>query len=150
MTVSRGHSELVVPNGTVNESTHRKMSAVRQSGTAPEIAVRSVLESLGIEFSTNVEDKPGRPDVWLIDAGVPVFVHGCFWHRHTGCSKASTPKKNREFWLSKFKNNKNRDARVIGQLKDMGYSPITIWQCETRAESDLRDTLAERIRGIKA
>ena len=150
MSVSRVHSELIDSCGTVDVLTSRKMSAVRHSGTAPEIAVRSALESLGIGFSTNINHKPGRPDIWLIDVDVPVFVHGCFWHRHTGCSKASTPKKNREFWLSKFKDNKERDARVLRQLKDIGYSSITVWQCETTAQSKLRDILVERIGRIEA
>ena len=150
MSVSRLHSELIDSCGTVDVLTRRKMSAVRHSGTAPEIAVRSALESLGIGFSTNINYKPGRPDIWLIDVDVPVFVHGCFWHRHTGCSKASTPKKNREFWLSKFKDNKERDARVLRQLKDIGYSSITVWQCETTAQSKLRDILVERIGRLEA
>ena len=137
-------------SNTLDDATRKKMSAVRQSGTAPEMAVRSGLQSLGIDFSTNIDGKPGRPDIWLTETDVPLFVHGCFWHRHTGCSKASTPKKNRDFWLSKFKNNTERDARVFRQLEDMGYSSITVWQCETMPESKLRDTLVERIRRIKA
>ena len=88
--------------------------------------------------------------MWLTEANVPLFVHGCFWHRHPGCRKASTPKKNREFWLSKFRDNKARDARVLQQLRDMGYASITVWQCETLPESILRDTLVIRINEIKA
>ena len=122
------------------------MSAVRQSGTSPEIAVRSALKSLGIEFATNINSKPGRPDIWLAEADVPLFVHGCFWHRHSGCKKATTPKKNREFWLAKFRDNKKRDARILRQLKDLGYASITVWQCETTVESTLKEILVDRIR----
>ena len=129
----------------VDELTHRKMRAVRQAGTSPEIAVRSALESMGIEFATNIKDKPGRPDIWLTKADVPLFVHGCFWHRHSGCKKATTPKKNHEFWLAKFRDNKERDARSLGQLDDLGYAPITVWQCETTVESRLMEILMERI-----
>ena len=149
MSVSSVRSELTDTTVRPDELTRKKMGAVRQYGTAPEIAVRSVLESLGIDFSTNVTDKPGRPDIWLTDANIPVFVHGCFWHRHPGCKKASTPKKNRTFWLSKFKDNEARDARVLRQLRDMGYASITVWQCETSAESALRDTLVKRIKEIE-
>ena len=123
------------------------MRAVRQSGTSPEVAVWSALESLGIEFATNINGKPGRPDIWLTEADIPLFVHGCFWHRHSGCKRASTPKKNHEFWLAKFKDNKERDARILRQLRDMGYAAITVWQCETTVETTLREILIDRIRG---
>ena len=134
----------------VDESTRRKMSAVRRSSTAPEIAVREALEYLGISYSANVSDKPGRPDILLAEDDVAVFVHGCFWHRHPQCKKATTPKNNRSYWVSKFMDNKDRDSRVIRQLKEIGYSSIVIWQCETTMDVALRYTIAERIKGIKA
>ena len=74
-----------------------------------------------IKFDTNVEGKPGRPDLWLTQHGIPVFVHGCFWHRHDGCKKATTPKRNREFWLDKFDKNVERDARNLRHLQAAGH-----------------------------
>ena len=41
-----------------------------------------------------------------------VFVHGCFWHRHPGCPKATTPKSRVAFWRAKFERNVARDAEV--------------------------------------
>lgn len=133
-----------------DEETRIKMRAVRQSGTSPEIAVRGALDSLGIQFSTNVAGKPGRPDIWITEHDIPIFVHGCFWHRHEGCKKTTTPKKNRRFWLAKFEKNKERDARNVRQLMDAGYAPITVWQCETTTNSTLKEILAQRIRDAKS
>lgn len=135
--------------GKVDESTRRKMSAVRQSNTAPEIAVREALEHLGLSYLANVSDKPGSPDILLAEDDIVVFVHGCFWHRHPHCKKATTPKRNRRYWVSKFKDNEDRDSRVIQQLKEIGYSSIVIWQCETTRDTALRFTIVERIRGAR-
>ena len=134
-------SNALSPVGRTDEATTRKMRAVRQAGTSPEIAVRVALESLGIAFETNVEGKPGRPDLWLTQHGIPVFVHGCFWHRHDGCKKATTPKRNREFWVDKFDKNVERDARNLRDLQVAGHPPIVVWQCETVEEPTLQRIL---------
>ncbi len=133
-----------------DETTSKKMRAVRQSGTSPEIAARRALESLGVEFEVNVEGKPGRPDIWITPDEVPVFVHGCFWHRHEGCKKATMPKKNREFWAAKFQRNLERDGRKMLELKNLGYSPVVIWQCETENESSLEALLMEKIGNVES
>ena len=129
-----------------DETTSKKMRVVRQSGTAPELVARAALASLGIAFETNVRDKPGRPDIWLTELGIPLFVHGCFWHRHAGCRKASTPKKNREFWQAKFAANIARDERDARRLREMGSPPITIWQCQTKDADELAAALLDAIR----
>ena len=126
-------------------ATSNKMRAVRQAGTKPEIAVRAVLESLGLKFDANVPDMPGRPDLWLSAKRVAIFVHGCFWHRHEGCPKATTPKRNREYWLNKFRQNVERDARKVRELHALGHSTITVWQCETSDSDTLTDLLLERL-----
>lgn len=123
-----------------------KMRAVRQSGTAPELAVRAALASLGIAFETNVRDKPGRPDVWLTEPDIPIFVHGCFWHRREGCPKASTPKKNRKFRRAKFAANKARDERDARRLREMGCPPIVVWQRQTKDADALAAALLDAIR----
>ena len=129
----------------VDEATRRKMRSVRQSGTTPEIAVREALASLGVSFAIRVDGKPSSADLWLIESDTPVFVHGCFWHRHEGCKKATIPKRNREFWSTKFQKNQARDARVLDQLNALGYHPVTIWQCETVPRCRLLELLASRI-----
>ncbi len=89
------------------------MGRVRQRDTRPEQAVALALRSLGIAYRKNVRGLPGSPDFANKSGKWAVFVHGCFWHRHTGCRRATTPKANREFWLTKFAANRTRDARAI-------------------------------------
>jgi DNA mismatch endonuclease (patch repair protein) len=57
-------------------------------------------------------------------------VHGCFWHRHENCSRATTPKSNTEFWLAKFAKNIARDKENISELRTLGWNVIVIWECE--------------------
>ena len=125
------------------------MRSVRQSGTSPELAVRAALGSLGIAFGTNVKDIPGSPDIWLTQTDTPIFVHGCFWHRHRGCKNTTTPKRNRNFWVEKFEKNIERDNRIFHNLRALGYAPVVVWQCETAIGSRLKDILLSRMREAK-
>ncbi len=75
-----------------------------------------------------------------------VFVHGCYWHRHEGCRYCYTPKSNIEFWATKFRNNIARDERVREELEHRGWRVVTLWECETADEDDLRIRLKEVLR----
>lgn len=107
------------------------MSRIRSQDTAPERIVRSVLHRLGYRFRLNVKSLPGRPDIVLSRHRTVVLVHGCFWHRHSRCRFAYTPKTRRVFWLRKFEENKCRDAQVRQRLKKLGWKVITVWECQT-------------------
>jgi len=82
------------------------MGRVRQKDTRPEQAVAAALRSCGAAYRKNVRGLPGSPDFADRSRKWAVFVHGCFWHRHTGCRRATTPKANRDFWLEKFQANR--------------------------------------------
>src|SRR5688500_542986 len=96
----------------LDEVTSKRLGRIRQADTAPEQTVRRALWALGLRFRRANRDLPGSPDIANRTAHWAVFVHGCFWHAHTGCSKATVPKRNRQFWLEKFAANRARDARV--------------------------------------
>lgn len=108
------------------------MSRIRAKDTLPERIVRSLLHSLGYRFRLNRKDVPGRPDIVLPKYHTAIYVHGCFWHRHRGCSLAYTPKSNLEFWSQKFGRNEKRDAEVAIELKAAGWKQVVVWECETR------------------
>jgi DNA mismatch endonuclease (patch repair protein) len=121
------------------------MGRVRQRDTRPEQAVALALRSLGIAYRKNVRSLPGSPDFANKSGKWAVFVHGCFWHRHTGCRKATTPKANRDFWLAKFAANRTRDARAIRALRAMGFRVAIIWECSAAdAERRLSEVLEPR------
>jgi DNA mismatch endonuclease, patch repair protein len=108
------------------------MSRVRQHGTDPELMVRRLARRLGRRLSTNVRTLPGSPDLVQRATKKAIFVHGCFWHRHPGCTATTTPANNREFWVRKFAENIARDARKTRNLRRLGYDTIIIWSCELR------------------
>jgi DNA mismatch endonuclease (patch repair protein) len=115
------------------------MSRIRSKDTKPELLLRSMLFAEGYRFrlagkvSKRIYKKgvlPGRPDIVLAKYRTVIFVHGCFWHRHENCSRATTPKSNTEFWLAKFAKNIARDKENISELRTLGWNVIVIWECE--------------------
>ena len=109
----------------------RLMARVRQTGTWPEVAVQEMIRSLGWRFTVRVTDLPGTPDVANKTQRWAIFVHGCYWHAHN-CHLWKVPSANKEFWKQKFRANQERDSRKLKELRKLGYSCLTIWQCELR------------------
>lgn len=115
--------------------TSARLGRIPQRDTEPELAVRRILYALGHRFRVKNRDLPGSPDIANRSRRWAVFVHGCFWHAHAGCPKATTPKRNREFWEAKLAANRARDERVVAELRAAGWRVETIWECElSRAE----------------
>lgn len=119
------------------------MSRIGPKHSKPEIVVRRLLHAMGYRFRLHAKELPGRPDIVLRPRKKVIFVHGCFWHRHIGCKKATTPKTRHEFWQTKFDANVVRDARVQAQLKDLGWEHIVVWECETKDHESLSVILRE-------
>jgi DNA mismatch endonuclease (patch repair protein) len=92
---------------------------------------------LGLRYSLDNTDLPGSPDLANRRRRFAVFVHGCFWHRHVGCNRTTTPKTNRSFWEAKFDANVKRDHRVIRQLRALGFRVFVIWECDTMREASV-------------
>ena len=119
------------------------MRSVRRSDTTPEVVVRRLLHALGVRFRLHLKGLPGTPDIVLPSRRTVIFVHGCFWHRHEGCSKATFPKTHPDFWLEKFAANVARDAVKTSALEGNGWKVRIVWECETRDPG----TLALRLAG---
>jgi DNA mismatch endonuclease (patch repair protein) len=113
------------------------MAKIRSGDTKPEISVRRVAHSLGLRFRLHRRDLPGTPDLVFPRFKTVVFVHGCFWHQHAGCRRASLPKTRVDFWRSKLKGNVARDKTATAALKGAGWRVIVIWECETKSEARL-------------
>lgn len=108
----------------------RMMGRIRGKNTTPELTVRRYLHSRGFRFRLHQPNLPGKPDLVFPRYRAVVFVHGCFWHRHEGCSYATTPATNRIFWLGKLEATVQRDRRQIECLKADGWRVFVIWECE--------------------
>ena len=110
------------------------MSLVRSKNTKPEIQIRSELHRLGYRFRIHRKGLPGYPDIVLSKYRSAIFVHGCFWHQHEGCKKATIPKTNHEFWLKKLQENVIRDRKNVAKLKESGWNVVVVWECEIKKD----------------
>lgn len=106
------------------------MAKIRSRDTKPELIVRRYLFSRGYRYRKNVKELPGTPDIVLRKYGIVIFIHGCFWHGHE--VDGTLPKTNREFWKKKIEGNKQRDSKNKEVLRQMGWSVMTIWECQLK------------------
>jgi DNA mismatch endonuclease, patch repair protein len=109
-----------------------RMSRVRCKDTKPEMVVRRLVYSLGYRYRLHVGWLPGRPDMVFSARRKVVFVHGCFWHRHKGCSNCRLPKSRLGFWKPKLEANRQRDKRNQNRLRRLGWGTLVVWECEIR------------------
>lgn len=117
------------------------MSRIRGKDTKPEMMVRRIAHAMGLRFRLHRRDLPGCPDLVFPKYKTVIFVHGCFWHRHDGCRKATMPKSNMQFWESKFVRNISRDRFSMAQLRDLGWTAEIIWECEVKDSKGVEDRL---------
>lgn len=110
------------------------MRAIRSKATKPELLVRKWLWSHGYRYRLNVRSVPGSADIVMRKYRTAIFVNGCFWHAHEGCSKFVIPSTRREWWIQKFETNKARDERNYRQLQEAGWQVIVLWQCQLSAQ----------------
>ena len=119
----------------------RIMAQVKSKDTKPELLVRSLLHRLGYRFRLHRKDLPGKPDIVLPRHRKAIFVHGCFWHGHTGCKRSARPTSRADYWNAKIDRNMQRDATATAQLAALGWTVLTLWECELRPAEALNDRL---------
>lgn len=113
-------------------SRSEMMSRIRSFDTKPELMVRKALHHFGYRYKLKDKVFDIRPDIVLKKYNVAIFVHGCFWHRHSGCKYASIPKTRSEYWKPKLSKNVERDRKVIMKLQLEGWCIAVIWECATK------------------
>lgn len=69
------------------EQRHKCMSHIRAVNTKPEMIVRRYLFARGFRYRIHCKRLPGTPDIVLRKYRTVIFVNGCFWHGHEGCTK---------------------------------------------------------------
>lgn len=111
--------------------------------------VRKGLHGLGFRFRLHSRHLVGKPDLVLPKYGAAVFIHGCFWHAHKGCSYFKLPKTRTEFWREKLAKNNERDQKTAQTLIASGWRVLTVWECAAKRSSleDLMSKIAEWLRG---
>ena len=125
------------------ETRSYNMSRIKSQDTKPETIVRKFLFSKGMRFRKNDKRFPGHPDIILPKYKVAVFINGCFWHCHEGCTDFVIPKSNLDYWVPKLERNRNRDAENYVKLKNDGWNVFVVWECELK--NAVRDERLEKL-----
>ena len=120
----------------------RNMSRIRSKDTSPEFRVRSLIHRAGYRYRLHVRDLPGTPDIVMPRYRTVIFVDGCFWHQHPNCQRATMPKTNVGYWKPKLERNVVRGREARAALRREGWTPLTIWECQTKDDNTLSAILA--------
>lgn len=108
----------------------RRMAKIGSTGTRPEMLVRQTLHRLGFRFRLHRRDLPGSPDLVFPARRKVVFVHGCFWHKHSCTLARQVPRTRQEYWGPKLSRNVERDRIAVSSLEELGWDTLTVWECE--------------------
>ena len=120
------------------------MGGIKGADTKPERDLRSALHARGLRYRLHAKNLVGRPDLVFPKHRAVVFVHGCFWHRHSGCRYATLPATRPDFWQAKFAANVLRDERVRAELLQHGWRVATVWECALRGRTQ-REAVADQV-----
>lgn len=123
------------------EERSARMALVKSRDTKPEMIVRRLVHRLGFRYRLHVRALPGAPDLVFPRLRKVIFVHGCFWHRHSGCALCRLPKSRLEFWRPKLEGNRLRDARQRRKLRKMGWRSLVVWECQVAGIAILEQKL---------
>lgn len=115
------------------EQRSKNMSAIRSKNTKPEVYFRKLLFAKGYRYRIAEKNIPGHPDIFLRKYNTAIFIHGCFWHRHSGCKYTYMPKSRVEFWQKKFEANIKRDDIVKTELQTLKVKYLLVWECTVKS-----------------
>jgi DNA mismatch endonuclease (patch repair protein) len=127
------------------ELRRKTMAAVKSKDSKCEMIVRKMLHANGFRYRLHDSTLPGTPDLIFPRYKTVVFVHGCFWHQHQGCSAAARPVSRMEYWDAKLDRNVARDTTNVVRLQAMGWKVLVVWECETRNRELLLTRLKREI-----
>jgi DNA mismatch endonuclease (patch repair protein) len=119
------------------------MARIKAKNTKPEIIVRKMLHAMGCRFRIHQKNLPGVPDIVLKKHKIVIFVHGCFWHQHPGCKRATMPKTRVEYWQEKLTKNVTNFGTQKKELELKGWKVFVVWECETKNKIKLFEKLTE-------
>ena len=120
-----------------------RMALIGGRNTGPEMVVRRLVHRLGYRYRLHGAGLPGRPDLVFRTRRRVIFVHGCFWHRHSAstCKLARLPKSGLDFWGPKLRRNAERDRENEARLHELGWRYLVLWECELRNTASISERL---------
>lgn len=126
------------------------MRAVKSTGSRVETEVRKLCRELGYPgYRLHCRDIAGTPDLAYVGCRLAIFVHGCFWHRHSCKAGSKTVKTNADYWRKKIDRNVARDLRSTEILDAAGWAVLVVWECELKDTPSLRARLSEFLGNAK-
>lgn len=125
------------------ENRSERMGRIKARDTKPEMIARRLVHSLGYRYRLHRRDLPGCPDLVFAKRRKVIFVHGCFWHRHSNsaCKLTRLPKSRLDFWLPKLEANRERDKKNIEQLAKDGWGVLVLWECELKDHAFIKSRI---------
>jgi DNA mismatch endonuclease (patch repair protein) len=97
--------------------------------------VRKIVHRNGYRYRLHRKDLPGKPDLVFPSRRIALFVHGCFWHGHSCKRGDRIPATNVEYWREKIDRNQRRDTTNRVLLRELGWTPVVVWECQTLDDS---------------
>ena len=129
------------------EQRSKCMSMIRSENTRPEMILRHFLFKHGYRYRIHAKPLPGTPDIAISNLHTCIFINGCFWHGHEGCTMHRIPQTHTDYWKAKIERNRERDHEVRLRLKEMGWHTIEIWECQLKAKQR-KETLQGLLRTL--
>lgn len=125
--------------------TRKVMQGNKSRDTAPEIAVRRLLHAAGLRYRVSVRPEQSlrrTADIVFTRSKVAVFIDGCYWH---GCPEhCHLTSSNYDYWSTKIRDNKTRDASTSNLLRLAGWTVLRHWEHE--AAQDVATHVIEVVR----
>jgi DNA mismatch endonuclease (patch repair protein) len=102
-----------------------------------------LIYKLGYRFRLHRKDLPGRPDIVFPGLRKVIFMHGCFWHQHSGCREGRIPGSRADYWGPKLDRNQIRDAANQARLEEQGWKALVVWECELKNAAAVKKTVKQ-------
>lgn len=122
------------------------MRAVGSKDTEPEMRVRRLVHSMGYRYALHTANLPGKPDLVFVSRRKVIFVHGCFWHKHSCRHGSTSPATNSGYWKTKLEKNAQRDRQHTRTLRKGGWGVLVLWECQIKHSDFIRRKLGVFLR----
>ena len=120
-----------------------RMASIRKVDTRPEMRVRKIVHAQGYRYRLHRRDLPGTPDLVFQRLRKIIFVHGCFWHRHSCRQGRKLPSGRHDYWIPKFERNVQRDETNSEKLRALGWEILVLWECQLGDTRSVQSAILE-------
>ncbi|MDR1599904.1 MAG: very short patch repair endonuclease [Oscillospiraceae bacterium] len=123
------------------EVTHKIMSAVRSSGTKPEMLLRKTIWRRGLRYRVNYKMIAGKPDIVFTKAKIAVFCDGDYWHGHNWALRGLASLEEElagytEYWRAKILGNTRRDIENTRKLEADNWLVMRFWESDIKRDAN--------------